>query len=70
MTRANTAVVEPQLDSQIHKMESLVGKYDSAALIDADLMDSFEFPALKHQVYMECYTTEARHAANRILSEF
>lgn len=70
MTRANPAIVEQQLHSRIHKMESLIGKYDSAALIDADLTDSFEFPVLKHQVYMESYTTEAKQATTRIFPEF
>lgn len=70
MTRANPTIVEPQLDSRIHKTESLVGKYDNAALIDADLMDSFEFPTLKCQVYMESYTTEAKNVATRIFPEF
>ena len=70
LTRANPEVVEPQLDSRIHKTESLIRKYDSATLIDAKLTDSFEFPALKRQVYMERYTTEVKCATTRIFPEF
>ena len=51
-------------------MESLIKKYDSATLIDADLTDSFEFPALKRQVYIENYTIEVGWIAARVLPEF
>ena len=47
MTRVAPTVVEYELDERIHKMESLVGKYDSASLIDTDLTDSFQFLAMK-----------------------
>ena len=47
-----------------------MGKYDSASLIDTDLMDSFEFPKMKRQVYMENYATEARQQAARVLPKF
>ena len=70
MTKVSPVVVEQELDSRIQKMESLVRKYDSTALIDADLIDSFEFPVLKRQVYMESYTTEARRATTKVLPEF
>ena len=47
MKRVSLAVVEQELDIRIQKMESLMGIYDSATLIDADVTNSFEFPALK-----------------------
>ena len=70
MTRVSPTVVEQELDNRIHKMESLVGKYDSATLIDIDLTDSFEFPMLKRQVYIENYTIEVGRAVARVLPEF
>ena len=59
MTRVVPEVVEHELNERIHKMESLVGKYDSALFIDTDLTDSFQFPAMKKQVYMDNYAIEA-----------
>lgn len=70
MTRVSLAVVEQVLDSRIQKMESLIRKYDSVTLIDVDVMDSFEFPTLKREVYIENYTTKAGRAAARVLPEF
>lgn len=70
MTRVSTMVVEQEIDRKIQNMESLVDKYDSATLIDTDLTDSFEFPALKRQVYIENYATEAGQAAARFMPEF
>ena len=70
MTRVIPAVVEQELDSKIQNMESLVGKYDSATLIDTDLTNSFEFPTLKRQVYIENYATAAGQPAARVLPEF
>ena len=40
MSKVVPAVVEPELDTRIHKTESLVGKYDNAALIDANLSNA------------------------------
>ena len=62
--------VEPELDNKTHKTESLVWKYDNVTLIDANLSNSSEFPALNWQVYMEHYLTTVGHSANRILPEF
>ena len=50
ITKVVRVVVEQELDERIQKMESMMGKYDSASLIDTDLMDSFQFPAMKKQV--------------------
>ena len=47
MPKAVPAVIEPELDTRIHKTESLVGKYDNAALIDANLSNAAEFPSLQ-----------------------
>ena len=70
MPKALPSILEPELDSRIHKTESLVRKYDSVALIDANLSDSVEFLALHWQVYMEHYYSTTGHAVNRILPEF
>ena len=70
MTRVSPAVMEQEIESRIQKMESLVGKYDSATLIDTNLTDSFEFPALKRQVYIENYATAAGQPTTRVLPEF
>lgn len=45
MPKALLSIAEPTLDSRIHRTESLVGKYDSAVLIDANLSDPVEFPS-------------------------
>ena len=47
MPKAIPAFIEQELDPRIHKTESLVGKYDSAALIDANLSNAVEFPSLQ-----------------------
>ena len=46
MPKVVPAVIEPELDTRIHKTESLVGKYDNAALIDANLSNAAEFSSL------------------------
>ena len=43
MTKVAPAVVEPELDERIQRMESLVGKYDSALLINTDLTRKRKF---------------------------
>ena len=70
MTKVVPTVIEQELDERIQKMESLVEKYDSASLIDTDLKDSFQFPVMKKQVYMENYATEAEQEAKRVLPDF
>ena len=70
MPKALLSIIEPELNNRIHRTESLVGKYDSAALIDANLSDSSEFPALNWQVYMEHYYSTAGNSANQILPAF
>ena len=70
MPKVVPAVIEPELDSRIHKTESLVGKYDSAALIDANLSNAAEFPSLQRQAYMEHYCTTAGNPASHLLPEF
>ena len=47
MPKVVPAVIEPELDTWIHKTESLVGKYDNAALIDANLSNAAKFPSLQ-----------------------
>ena len=70
MPKAVPAVVEPELDTRIHKTESLVGKYDNAALIDPNLSNAAEFPSLQRQAYMEQYCTSAGNPASHLLPEF
>ena len=47
MTKVTNSVVEPELNEIIQRVESLIGKYDNAMLIDTDFTDSFQFPAMK-----------------------
>ena len=68
--KAVPAVVEPEIDTRIHKTKSLVGKYDNAALIDANLSNAAEFPSLQRQTYMENYCTTAENPASRLLPEY
>ena len=46
MTKVAPVVVELELDERIQRMESLVGKYDNASLIDIYFMDSYQFLAM------------------------
>ena len=46
MSKAVPTVIELELNTRIQKTESLVGKYDNAALIDANLSNAAEFPSL------------------------
>lgn len=47
MTKVAPAFVEPELDERIHKMESLVGKYENASFIDKYFIDSYQFSVMK-----------------------
>lgn len=42
-----------KFDERILKIEPIYRKYDKAVLVDNDLLDSFQFPALKREVYIE-----------------
>ena len=70
MTKVAPAIIEQELDERILKMESLVGKYDNAPLIDTYLTDSYQFPVMKRQVYMENYAIEVGEELARVLPEF
>ena len=70
MAKTIPSVVEPEIDKRIVKMESLVGKYGSATLIDSDLTDWFEFPTMKRKMYMEDYLTEDGNPASRTWPDF
>ena len=70
MPRALISVPEPVLDSRIHRVESLVGKYDNAACMDANLSDPAEFPHLHWQTYMEHHYTPGSSSTSRMRSEF
>ena len=56
MPKAPLSVPEPVLDSRIHRTESLVGKYDSAVMMDANLSDPAKFPHLHWQKNLEIKT--------------
>lgn len=45
-----------ELDSIITKTEHLYGKYDKDVLVYNDLSESFDFPMLKREVYIESIT--------------
>ena len=70
MTKVALVVVEPELDERIQRMESLVGKYDNASLIDTDFTYSYQFLAMKRQVYIENYAAEGGEEAARLNIEF
>lgn len=70
MTKVALAVVDPELNERIQKMESLVGKYDNVPLIDTDFIDSYQFPAMKRQFYIENYTTKGGEEEARLNLEF
>ena len=70
MPRALLSVPEPALDSRIHRVESLVGKYDNAPCMDANLSDPAEFPHLHWQTFMEHHYTPGSSANSRMREEF
>ena len=47
MTNMATLVIEPELNGRIQRMESFIGKYENASLIDIDFIDSYQFSAMK-----------------------
>ena len=65
MAKKLSSVLEPVVDDRVTKTESLVGKYDNATLIDSDLIDWFDFPCFKNNVYMEDYTTTVGNHASQ-----
>lgn len=51
MMKTMIFVPEFEFDERIVKTEPIYGKYDKVVLVNNDLLDSFQFPALKHEVY-------------------
>ena len=70
MPRALLSVPEPALDRRIHRVESLVGKYDNAPCMDANLSDPAEFPNLHWQIFMEHHYTPGSSSNSRMREEF
>ena len=70
MKKTMVFVVEPELDERIQKLEMLIVRYDNATLIDTNFTDSFQFPALKMQVYIEDYVKEGDIEASQVHAEF
>jgi len=53
MTKSIISVQNDQLDEKIIVVDNLYGKYDKATLVYNDLLDFFQFPLLKWEVYMK-----------------
>jgi len=51
MTKLIILVPYDRLDERITVVENLYGKYDESTLVDNDLLDCFQFPSLKWEVY-------------------
>lgn len=58
MTKKIVYVPELGLDEIIGVMQPLYGKYDKVRLVNNDLSNSFQFPAMKHDGYTELVTKE------------
>ena len=48
----------------------MVGKYDNVTLINTDFTDSFQFPALKRQGYIENHVKEGGNEVARVHLDF
>ena len=70
MTNISTSVIEPDLYGIIKRVESLIGKYDKALLIDTNFIDSYYFPPMKKQVYIENYVKEVGGEAAKVHPDF
>lgn len=53
MAKGIMSVPHDTLDERIEVVNNSYGKYDKENLVDNDLTDCFQFPALKREVYAE-----------------
>jgi len=70
MTKTVISIPEFEFDERIVKTEPIYGKYDKVVLVDNDLLDSFQFLALKREVYTKSVMKDDGSITIKVITDF